>query len=407
MKRLRSAIPIAALCLSALAQTTPPKHGMTLDDLLKFLRVGNPVLSPDGQWIAYTVSHVDVAEDKNITDLWMVSWDGKQDIQLTRGKESADNPRWSPEGKFLSFTSSREGEAKGSQVWFLDRRGGEAQQLTNVKESLGPYRWSPDSKQLLLTLTVKEEPESDKGAKPKPPKPIVLDRFHFKQDQEGYLSDRLSHLYLFDIATKKLTKLTSAPVSGPGSYAEGNAEWSPDGKQIAFVSNQSTPDPDRVNNSDIFVVNASPASVPSKLTTFTGRDEGPVAWTPDSKQIVYRQGITPHYAIYDMPQMAVVPATGGAPELLAPGIKLDQWVAAPVLSSGGKSILTDVADDRQQYIAEIPLGNGTVRRLTAGEGIASALDEAAGHLALLWTTDATAPEIYALEAGKLRKITTP
>jgi dipeptidyl aminopeptidase/acylaminoacyl peptidase len=380
---------------------------MTLDDLQKFLRVGSPILSPDGQWIAYTVSHIDVAEDKNITDLWMVSWDGKQDIQLTRGKESAGQPLWSPDGKWLSFTSSREGDAKGSQVWVLDRRGGEAQQLTNVKEILGGYRWSPNSKQLLLTLTAKEEPEADKSAKPKPPKPIVLDRFHFKQDQQGYLTDKQSHLYLFDVVTKKLSKLTSAPLTGPTAYAESAAEWSPDGKQIAFVSNQSTPDPDRVNNSDIFVTSSTPGSTPSKLSTFTGRDEGPVAWTPDSKSIVYRQGLTPHYAIYDMPQMAIVPAAGGPPTLLPAGAKLDQWVNAPVISPEGHSVLTEVADDREQYIASIPLtGADPIKKLISAQGTASALDEAAGHLALLWTTDAVPPEIYALESGNLRKITT-
>ena len=163
----------------------------------------------------------DVAEDKSVSHLWMVSWDGKEDIQLTYGKESAGGPRWSPDGRWLAFTSSREGAAKGSQVWVLDRRGGEAQQLTNVKEDLDGFRWSPDSKQLLLTLTEKEEPEDDKkDAKPKPPKPIVLDRYHFKQDVQGYLSDRRPHLFLFDVATKKLTKLTNGPVKGPTAFEE-------------------------------------------------------------------------------------------------------------------------------------------------------------------------------------------
>ena len=180
---------------------------MVLDDLAKLVNVGGPQVSPDGKWIAYTTSHVDVAEDKNVSELWMVSWDGTQDIQLTYGPEGAGSPRWSPDGRWLAFTSSRPGKAKGSQVWLLDRRGGEASQLTDVKEDLAEYRWSPDSKQLLLTLKAKEEPEPKEGAKPAPPKPIVLDRYHFKQDVQGYLSDKKEHLYLFDIATKKLTRL--------------------------------------------------------------------------------------------------------------------------------------------------------------------------------------------------------
>ncbi len=380
---------------------------MTIDDMQKLVRVGAPQVSPDGGWIAYTVTHVDTADDKNITNLWMISWDGKQDVQLTYGKESAGNPRWSPDGRWLAFTSGREGEAKGSQVWVLDRRGGEAHQLTEVKEDLGEYRWSPDSRQLLLQLTVKDEPDDskDKGGKAKSPKPIVLDRYHFKEDVEGYLTDKQPHLYLFDVATKKLTKLTANPVSGPTAYEEGNAEWSPDGKQIAFVSNQATPDPDKFANSDVFVVAAVPGSSPRKLTTFTGEDQGPLTWTPDGTRIIFHEGLTPHYSIYDERRLAIVAAAGGEPTILAP--KLDQWVGGAVMASHAGHALTTVADDRQEYVAEVSLdGQGSATRVTTGSGSAMGLNAAGGHVALLWTTDATDSEIYALEGGNLRRLTT-
>jgi dipeptidyl aminopeptidase/acylaminoacyl peptidase len=377
---------------------------MTLDDMQKLARVGAPRLSPDGQWIAYTVSHVDTADDKNITNLWMISWDGTQDIQLTYGKESAGDPRWSPDGKWLAFTSGRDGEAKGSQVWVFDRRGGEAHQLTNVKQDLGDYRWSPDSKQLLLTLTEKDEPDQDKGAKPKPPKPIVLDRFHFKEDIEGYLTDKQPHLYLFEVDTKKLSKVTSNPVAGATAYAEDDAEFSPDGKQIAFVSNQSKPDPDRVANPDIFVVASTPNSTPRQLTTFTGSDSGPLVWTPDGSRIVFHEGLTPHYSIYDERRLALVPAAGGPVEILAP--QTDQWVSGAVLAPGGNAVLTSISDDRNDYVAEVSLdGKGVARRVTDGSGAAMGLNQAGGHVALLWTTDSTSPEIYALEGSNLRKLT--
>jgi dipeptidyl aminopeptidase/acylaminoacyl peptidase len=393
------------------AQTAPAKHGITPDDLAKMARVGAPVVSPDGAWVAYTVGRINEKDDKNGSQLWMVSWDGKQDVQLTFNKDGAGEPQWSPDGRWLAFTTGREADgphaAKGEQVWVLDRRGGEAQPLTNVKQELEGYKWSPDSKTLLLTLQEREEPLEDKGGKPATPKPIVIDRYHYKEDRVGFLTDKQPHLYLFDVATKKLTKLTNGAVDGAGSYGEEDGVWSPDGAWVAFVSNQSKPDPDRVANPDVFVVEAKAGATPRQLTTFAGTDSGPLVWTPDSKNIVYRQGTAQHYSIYDLRQMAMISVAGGeaqTPKLLAP--KLDAWVGAPVLAPGGSAVLTAVPDDREEYVAEIPLDSrGSVSRLTKGSGAASGIDQAGGHVALLWSADAAPAEIYALEGDSLRKLT--
>ena len=372
---------------------------MVIDDLAKLLSVSSLQMSPDGKWIAYTTSQVDVEEDKNVSEVWMVSWDGTQDVQLTYGPEAAGSPRWSPDGRWLAFTSSRPGKAKGSQVWLLDRRGGEAHQLTEVKEDLSDYRWSPDSKQLLLTLRAKDEPEPEKGAKPIPPKPIVIDRYHFKQDIQGYLTDKRNHLFLFEIASKKLARLTTED-----KYDERQAEWSPDGRLIAFVSDQEVPDSDRSNNSDVFVVYAKSGSAARKLTTFSGQDSGPLAWSPDSSLIAYRQGISPRYSIYDMERLAVVPVAGGTPEVLPPTEKMG--TGAPVFAADGKSLLTTIEEDRVDCAAEISLKGAGVKRLTAEPGTAGSLAAASGHVAAVWTTDEAAPEVFALEGKSLRKLTT-
>ncbi len=384
------------------------KRAMVIDDLAKLVNVGGPQVSPDGKWIAYTASHVDVGEDKNVSELWMVSWDGSRHLQLTYGPEGAGSPRWSPDGNWLAFTSSRPGKAKGSQVWLLDRRGGEASQLTDVKDDLEDYRWSPDSKQLLLTLKAKDEPEPKEGAKPAPPKPIVVDRYHFKQDIQGYLSEKRSHLFLFDVATKKLTRVIGDDKT-EDKYEERQAEWSPDGKWIAFVSDQEGPDTDRSNNSDVFVVEAkggagiNGAAGPKKLTSFTGVDSGPLAWSPDSSMIAFREGVSPRYSIYDMQRLAVAPVAGGAPEVLA--ATAETGTGAPVFAADGKALLTTIGEDRVDYVAEVPLKGKDVQRLTADKGTAMTVSAAGGHVAVLWTTDVAAPEIYALEGKTLRKLT--
>lgn len=397
---MRSVVPFLVLLslpgVSAVAQDAA-RRPITVNDLSKLKRVGRPVISPRGRWIAYTVNQVDVTADKSVSTLWMTSWDGTQNVQLTYGPDSADNPQWSPDGRWLAFVSGRKGEAKGAQVWVLDRRGGEAHQLTDVKQSLLDYRWSPDSKQLLLTLRAKDQPE-EKNGKPAPPKPIVIDRFHFKEDVVGFLTDKHAQLYLFDIATKKLTKLTN-----DDEHDEREAEWSPDGKLIAYVSRQDKPDPDRFDNPDVFVVDAKPGSAPRKLTTFRGPDTGPLAWSPDSRWIAYRQAEIPGYSIYNQFQLAVIAADGGEPKLLT--AKLDRPVGPPVFTEDGKALLTTVSDDRNEYVMRVPLDGGAPERVTAGEGVAYMVASHAGHTVVEWTTDTTIPELYALEGGHLRKLT--
>ena len=97
------------------------------------------------------MSQIDVKEDKpGSGHIWTVGIDGQNERQITSSTESESSPRFSPDGKYLSFTSSRPGKAKGNQVWLLDRSGGEAFQLTEIKGRLQGYEWSPDSKRLAL-----------------------------------------------------------------------------------------------------------------------------------------------------------------------------------------------------------------------------------------------------------------
>ncbi len=403
LRTLRTPLAGVGLAFIALgsifAADAPQKRAINLDDLNRLLRVSAPVISPDGDWIAYTVGQTDTKEDKNQSHLWLVKWDGSVHLQLTYGKEGASNPRFSPDGKYISFLSSRPGTVKGNQVWVMDRRGGEPQQLTNVTDQeIQGYAWSPDSQKLLLTTRPKSEPDAEEGKPPAPPKPIVIDRYHFKQDIEGYIrDDAWDALYLWDLGTKKAEKLTTSK-----NVNEQNPAWSPDGASIAFVSNGDK-DPDRTDNSDVFVVPAKPGSAARKLTTTTGPDGGRLAWSPDSKSIAFTHGPEDLKLLeYIQSKPAVVTLDG---KVTYPASSLDRAVSQPFFSKDGK-LQYLVSDDRYEYPVEVETAGKGSKRLLEKPGTVNGWDMAAGHTALLYTSDTEPGEIYAMEGDSLRKLTT-
>lgn len=390
---MRSWFALLLFAGTAAAQPRP----LVLDDLAKFQDVGAPRCAPDGKWIAYTLTTTDIAADKRDTDVWMVSLDGKESIRATSSAESETSPQWSPDGKYLSFLSSRPGKAKGAQVWGIDRRGGEAQQLTDVKGKLSAYEWSPDGKRLALLVKEDEEPAPKEGEKKDDkPKPVVIDRYAYKRDGAGYISGtKRTRIVLYDLATKKAEIVTTE------NFDETNPTWSPDGKWIAFVSNR-TPHPDRNRNTDIWVVEAKAKSVPRQLTTFTGSDSQPV-WSPDGKLIAYLQGSDHNMGEYNMNRLAIVPVAGGEAKLVT--ASFDRGVSSPQFTPDGKQIEFLATDDMSVYPARVPVGGGAVERMVGGKLAVAGLDRAGSCVAALVSTSVTPNEVHVLEGGALRKLT--
>jgi dipeptidyl aminopeptidase/acylaminoacyl peptidase len=385
-------------CLAfALHAQTEKRRPLTIDDIAKIERIGAPVLSPDGDWVAYTVSTVDVSADRSIAHLWMTNWAGTETVQMTEGSQSAAAPAWSPDGRFLSFLAAGEGAGSGRQVWLLDRRGGDdAHQLTHLKQPVVAYRWSPDAKQLLLTIQDRQDAEENAAT----PQPIVITRYAFKEDGEGYLTTQRDHLYLYDVGSATLTRLLAEPYSDE----EDDAEWSPEGTRIAFVSQRAQPDPERTGNADIFVTAAVPGSTPRRLTTFAGVNAGPLAWSPDSTRIAYRQARFPGYSSYTQLQLAVVSADGGPARVLT--ANLDRYAGAPLFTAGGKALLTEIVDDRNQYVERVPLNGAVPTPVSHGPGVVDALASQSGHTVALWSDDVTFPALYAMASdGTLRQLT--
>jgi len=390
-----SAAPLApALADTPAAQVRKP---ITIDDILGMHRISGLTCAPDGRQAAYVVGGVDAKGDKRTAALWLADLGGTAPIQLTSEEESAGSAAFSPDGKFISFVAKR-GKDEKAQVWLLDRRGGEAKRLTEVKGDIDSYRWSPDSRRLLITMT-DPEPEPPKDD-PKRPRPVVVDDVAFKRDTIGFITaEAHSHLYVFDVATRALTQLTPSGLSDEGFTA-----WSPDGKQVAYISDHAL-DPAAPATQWLQVIAPQAGAAPRLIAKLPAVYEHDLIWSADGSRITHLVGDVPKVNQYSQPHLAeTVVATGQTRVLPATAAAYAQ---RPVDLGGGR-IGAILAEDRREIPAVIDPA-GSVERLGDGKfAVTEQCDarEAKAPRAVIASGDDTMPEVYALAGKTMRALTT-
>jgi len=255
-------------------------------------------LSPDGTRVAFTVKAANPRRDGYRTALWIVPADGSEPArQLTMGVNTDSAPRWSPDGRALAFLSDRESvlvkagagddparreqiKEGAVQAWLLPMDGGEAHQLTKLPQNVTDLRWSPDGDRLVL-VSGSRKAERDPDRDPKLPPKIdtkLIDRLQYMLNGEGYIHEYPPKLWLFEVKSGKLERLTS------GDTRDENPAWSPDGKRIAYTSNPH-PDADLSWRTDVFVIDAD-GGKPLRVTGGSGnRAFDFAAWAPDGKSV--------------------------------------------------------------------------------------------------------------------------
>ncbi len=373
------------------------------EDFAAIRDVDEPNLSPDGQSVAYVVGTVDLKKDKQPKNLWLAKWDGSENRALTFGDNTQTHPRWSPDGKWIAFLSSRTDESDNDQLWILSSAGGEAEKLTTEKGSVDDFAWSPDSKRIALAVHDPDprEPEAKEKEKKTVP-PIVINRFQFKQDMTGYLTHRWSHLKLLDLASRKTDPLTS------GEHDDGLPSWSPDGRQIAFVSKRGD-DADRTENWDIYLIESKAGAKERQLTTTLEADAHPEwesapAWSPDGKTIAYVHGNDPKKISYATHSLATIPAAGGEPKFLTAA--LDRNLVQPHWAPDGESIFAVVEDDGAEILVRVPAEGGKPEPVVDGRRKVTAYDVSDGGNVIVRVSTPDRPfEIFAAEKDGLRCLT--
>ncbi|HEV7684688.1 MAG TPA: DPP IV N-terminal domain-containing protein, partial [Pyrinomonadaceae bacterium] len=246
------------------------KHVPTIDELLTVKAIGGAQISPDGKWVAYTVSNADFKQDAFVTQIWLVEVSSGRKIQLTRGEKSSGNPRWSPDGEWLAFTSNRIEDK--NQIFVINPAGGEAQQLTKSETAIGGFAWSEDGRSIAYTAT-------------EPVPQLSKDRKDYLGDYEVVRKDyNFAYLWTINVNEALNGPLVGKQRTKKKDFSVDSFAWSPDGSKIAFSA---TVNPDLIQGvtSDIYLLKLADDSV-TKLVSQPGPDTGP-RWSPDGKQIVF------------------------------------------------------------------------------------------------------------------------
>jgi len=400
MKPMRKAVVLVAVCVAAASTgvRTQSARPLALDDYLQIKTVSSPAVSPDGRYAAYVVREVDVPGDKRNASLWRVpvATPAAGAAERLTQAGSVSSPSYSPDGKYLAFMSDRSDK---NQVWVLPVSGGEAFRITDVKQGISSFEWSPDSTRMALVI---QDPDPLEGVEKtteaeKAPRPIVITRLQHKQDGEGYLDTRKSHLYIAELKEALASTGSKSAEVKPltwGIYDEGHPQWSPDGSLIAFSTNR-TEHPDANDNTDLFTIQVDGGRI-TQLTKDPGADDDPV-WSPDGSKVAYTKAVGSVRQVMvaaadaSSAPVAITASTtwqASSPAWSPDGSRIvytGAWVEAPsdtvriihravltVAAAGGGAPTTVVTSDDTDLLDPVYTRNGTSITYVAGNDVYSA-----------------------------------
>src|SRR5918993_10610 len=347
-KKMCALLVLLFSCVASLAQSA-----WSPELELKVKTVGAVRVSPDGKKVVFTVSSPVMAPDKSefVTQIWLANTDGSEPVQLTYAEKSSDNPRWSPDGKMLAFTSGRSGK---TNLYALRIAGGESEQLTDVKSGVGNFAWSPDGARIAFVMRDAPTDEEEKGNKGK--------------DDWKWIDEnvKLNRLNVVNVQKDANGKRDLRVLSKEGNI-EGDFDWSPDGKTIVFTRTR-TPKVDYWPSADLLAVDVTSGTVKALATT-NAAESGPT-FSPDGKSISFLiSDDPPRWAGYR--RIAVIPAEGGAPRLLA-----ETFDAQPGVidwSSDGKRLYFLETRGTVSRLATLDVASGVVTDLNKGNEVIGAV----------------------------------
>jgi dipeptidyl aminopeptidase/acylaminoacyl peptidase len=387
----------AALVLSLGTASAAEKH-FQIEDYLALDAISAIAASPDGAYVAYTLSSKDLEADEYIDSVWIQSTEGGESLRISESDSNSSAPQWSSDGRYLAVLSDRKDDT--TQIWLYDRRGGDAQQLTELPQGVDEFEWAPDGQRLLFVAEDPTPADLDEEAPPNP-RPYVVDRLQFKEDYVGYLDRYRTHLYVVALADRKSRQVTF------GDYEDAQPAWAPDSRRIAFVSNR-TADPDGNRNTDIWVIDTTRDGAEPKRISSAESSEAYPAWSPDGRSIACTSTMPGTLPIYAIPRLVIVDLESvdmESGDMRHVQSLAETQVFGPQFSPDGASILAITENRGEQNLVRVDARTGAVQALVEGEDVVREFAAGAnGQLFVLVARPQWPAELYALDGSELRRL---
>ena len=374
---LKQSFLLVAFVVAAQVAFAQSKRPMTFDDLISMKRVADAQISPDGKWVAYVVNVVDKQANRGKRSIWVVPVAGGEAKQLITSNRNDDTPRWSADGKWIAFLSSRDG---APQIFVAAADGSSPRKVTDVPLGVADFTWSPDGK--LFAFSTEVYPEcadlkctADKAAAADASKvkAVIADRLLYRHWSDFKLGKR-SHVFVVSSSGGQPKDLTPGDFDSP-PFSLGDPlayDFSPDGKELCFARNTDKQEALSTNN-DLFIVPVIGGEAKRITATNTGYDSSP-RYSPDGKWIAYRSQDRYGYEADRFKLMLYNRQSGAVKELTA---GFDRNVGEMLWTPNSQSLLLVAEDEGRELIGSVSINEGGVESLiakTASNGISLSAD---------------------------------